>query len=84
MSGKKDFKVVKDEVKEEVVAETKADIVKEIAEATKKGEKIQAFCKSEAFNTLSYAEKRLISERFNCLASYIDCLTAQASIKEEK
>lgn len=74
---KKQFKVVKDEEPERDI---KSELEKEKAEVQTKAEKLQAFTQSEKFKALPYAQRRLMAEQFNILASYIDCLTARISI----
>lgn len=76
---KNQFKVVKDE---EPKRDIKAELEKEKAEVQTKAEKLQAFTQSEKFKALPYAQRRLMAEQFNILASYIDCLTAMISIKK--
>lgn len=59
---------------------TKERVEAEIKDLKAKGEKIQLFVRSEKFKALPYASQRLLSEQFNIIASYIDCLTARLSI----
>ena len=73
---KKDFKLVKDEKPRDI----KAELESERAEVQAKAERLQAFTQTETFKALPYAERRLIAEQFNILASLIDNLTARISI----
>lgn len=76
---KKNFKVVKDEEPERDI---KSELEAEKAETQAKAERLQKFTQSETFKALPYAERRLMAEQFNILASYIDCLTARISIRK--
>lgn len=69
------------EVKEEATRDIKAELESERAELQGKAERLQKFTQSEEFKSLPYAERRLMAEQFNIMASYIDCLTARISIK---
>ena len=82
-SKKEQFKVVKNETetKSEVKRDIKDELEAEKAEVQAKAERLQAFTQTETFKALPYAERRLIAEQFNIMASYIDCLTARISIK---
>lgn len=79
MAKKEDFKVVKEETAP--VRDIKAELESEKAEIQGKAERLQAFTQSEEFKALPYAERRLMAEQFNILASLLDCLTARISIK---
>lgn len=61
----------------------KERVEKEKEEVTQKAEKLQSFIGSEKFKALPYAQRRLLSEQFNIMCSYIDCLTARLSIWTE-
>ena len=77
MADKKDFKVVENEPTIKVDKET---VEKEIKEYQERGLAIQNFAKTEDFNKLSYAAKRLLSEKVQILSSMLDCLNALKSI----
>ena len=79
MAKKEDFKVVKEETAP--VRDIKAELETEKAEIQGKAERLQAFTQSEEFKALPYAERRLLAEQFNILASYLDNLTAILSLK---
>lgn len=79
MAKKEEFKVVEKETAP--VRDIKAELQAEADAIREKAEKLQAFTQSEDFKALPYAERRLIAEQFNILASYLDCLTARMSIK---
>ena len=79
MANKKEFKVVKEETAP--VRDIKAELETEKAEIQAKAERLQNFTQTEEFKALPYAERRLMAEQFNILASYIDCLTARISIR---
>ena len=76
---KKNFKVVKDEEPERDI---KSELEAEKAEIQAKAERLQNFTQTEEFKALPYAERRLMAEQFNIMASYIDCLTARISIRK--
>lgn len=61
----------------------KERVEKEKEEVTQKAEKLQTFIASEKFKALPYAQRRLLSEQFNIMCSYIDCLAARLSIWTE-
>ena len=82
---KKETKGIEDIEKQKVEVDFTESTAKERVEAEikdlkAKGEKIQLFVRSEKFKALPYASQRLLSEQFNIIASYIDCLTARLSI----
>lgn len=79
MAKKEEFKVVKEETAP--VRDIKAELETEKAEIQAKAERLQNFTHTEEFKALPYAERRLMAEQFNILASYIDCLTARISVK---
>lgn len=82
MENKKEqFKVVKEETNAQASErDIKAELEREKAELQAKAERLQKFTQGEVFKSLSYAQRRLIAEQFNIMASYIDCLTARISI----
>lgn len=77
MADKKDFKVVETEPTIKVNKET---VEEQIKEYTKKGTELQKFGGTEEFKKLSYAAKRLLSEKVQILSSMLDCLNALKSI----
>ena len=79
MAKKEEFKVVKEETAP--VRDIKAELETEKAEIQAKAERLQTFTQTEEFKALPYAERRLMAEQFNIMASYIDCLTARISIR---
>ena len=80
MENKKEqFKVVKEEPKTPA-RDIKAELESERAELQAKAERLQKFTQGEEFKALPYAQRRLLAEQFNIMASYIDCLTARISI----
>lgn len=62
------------------VQSVKTCVEEERAELQSKAERLQKFTTTEAFKTLPYAQRRLLMEQFNIMASYIDCLSARLSI----
>lgn len=76
-SKKEQFKVVEDKPRN-----IKAELEAEREELQAKAERLQKFTQGEEFKALPYAERRLMAEQFNIMASYIDCLTARISIKK--
>lgn len=83
MANKEDFKVVKEETAEVKAEERdiKAELEAERQEIQEKAERLQKFTQTDTFKALPYAERRLMAEQFNIMASYIDCLSARISIK---
>ena len=75
MEEKKKFKVVKEEPRD-----IKAELELEKKELQDKAERLQKFTQGEEFKKLPYAQRRLMAEQFNIMASYIDCLAARISI----
>ena len=67
-------------MEEQKILTAKERVEKEKEDLIAKGEKLQAFIQSEKFKELPYAQQRLLSEQFNIMLSYIDCLTARLSI----
>ena len=68
-SKKEQFKVVEDKPRN-----IKAELEAEREELQAKAEQLQKFTQCEEFKALPYAERRLMAEQFNIMASYIDCL----------
>jgi len=66
--------------KEKKILTAKERVEKEKEEVTKKAEGLQAFIAGDKFKKLPYAQRRLLTEQFNIMCSYIDCLAARLSI----
>ena len=63
-----------------VIKVDKATVESEIKKYTDEGTAIQNFAKTEDFKNLSYAAKKLLSEKVQIIASMLDCLNALKSI----
>lgn len=69
-----------EEVKAKAELTVKERVQKELEEITERATRLQKFVASEEFKKLPYAQRRLLGEQFNIMASYVDCLNARISI----